>query len=346
MAPSRTFLGWRAVDVAEFDYVLPAERIAQHALDQRDAARLLVDRGPHQPPADRHVYDLPRLLEPGDVVVANRTRVRPARLAMRKPTGGAIEVLLLEQNADGTWRALVRGSRRVAAGTRLVSERGDDLSVELLDGPGAEQRLVRVHTARDVDDLLAVHGRVPLPPYITAELDDPDRYQTVFADMPGSVAAPTAGLHLTDHVIHQCTERGIEVELVELVVGLDTFRPMTVDKVEDHVMHGERYRIPERTWRRVRDAKRVVAIGTTTLRALESAALTGALEGRTELFVHRGFRFSVVDVLMTNFHLPRSTLLVLVDAFVGPRWRDLYQHALDNGYRFLSFGDAMLLARA
>jgi len=336
------------VDVAEFDYALPADRIAQQPLSRRDSARLLVDRGAGRPPVDTHVSDLPRLLRPGDVVVANRTRVRPARLALRKPTGGLVEVLLLEQHADDSWEALVRGSRGVAAGTRLrpVDDRGDDrFEVELLDEPGHDRRCVRVRTAGGLDDALARHGVVPLPPYITEELADAERYQTVFAHRAESAAAPTAGLHLTDRVLQRLAARGIDVAFVELVVGLDTFRPMSADKVEDHVMHGERYRVPDETWRRVQAAERVVAIGTTTLRALESAALTGELEGRTELFVHRGFPFAVVDVLMTNFHLPRSSLLVLIDAFVGPRWRDFYAHALENDYRFLSFGDAMLLDR-
>ena len=186
---------------------------------------------------------------------------------------------------------------------------------------------------------------MPLPPYITEPLDDPERYQTVFARRPGSAAAPTAGLHLTDAVLDRCRDRGIGVATVDLEVGLGTFAPIRADAVEDHVVHTERYAIPPATVAAVEVADRVVAVGTTVVRTLESWAATGATEGPTDLYVRRGHRFAKVDVLLTNFHVPRSSLLVLVDAFVGDRWRDLYATALDRGYRFLSFGDAMLLER-
>jgi S-adenosylmethionine:tRNA ribosyltransferase-isomerase len=193
--------------------------------------------------------------------------------------------------------------------------------------------------------VLEVHGELPLPPYISTPLADPARYQTVYADRAGSSAAPTAGLHLTPALLDAVRARGAQVEFVELVIGLDTFRPIQVDDLDDHPMHTERYRVPESTWAAAGEARRVVAVGTTVVRALESAAATGSLEGRTDLFLRRGSPFSVVDVLMTNFHLPRTTLLALIDAFVGPRWRDLYAEALAEGYRFLSFGDAMVLRR-
>jgi S-adenosylmethionine:tRNA ribosyltransferase-isomerase len=283
--------------------------------------------------------------------VVNTTRVLPARLQLRKQTGGAVEVLLLERTAAGPWEALVRPARRVRPGTRLVA--APDLTVVVGgDGPGDGTRLVELEVPAGVGelDVLDRHGAVPLPPYITAPLADPERYQTVFADRPGSVAAPTAGLHLTPAVLDLCRAAGARVEAVELVVGLGTFRPMEVDAVEDHHMHAERYRVPEATVAACDEARaaggRVVAVGTTTVRALESAALSGALEGRTELFIHRPWPWRLVDVLMTNFHLPRSSLLVLVDAFVGPRWRALYAEALRAGYRFLSFGDAMWLVRS
>ncbi len=186
---------------------------------------------------------------------------------------------------------------------------------------------------------------MPLPPYITTRLDRPERYQTVYARQPGSAAAPTAGLHLTPDVIGRLTGRGIAVHAVDLAVGLDTFQPISVADPLEHRMHSERYRVPEATWEACRPAGRVVAVGTTSVRALESAAATGELTGRTELFLHRGSAFHVVDVLLTNFHLPRTTLLMMIDAFVGPRWRRLYDTALAEGYRFLSFGDAMLLDR-
>jgi S-adenosylmethionine:tRNA ribosyltransferase-isomerase len=351
------------MDVADFAYELPEGSIAQTPIEPRDRARLLVDRGPGAAAEHRTVADLPSLVRPGDVVVANSTRVLPARLRLTKPTGGAVEVLLLERLPTGEWEALVRPGRRVAPGTELAV--GADLRVQF-GGPGPSDpgsgkrgsgegtRLVRLRTpdgdSADELALLARHGVVPLPPYITAPLADPERYQTVFADRPGSVAAPTAGLHLTRAVLDGCGAAGAHIEMLDLVVGLGTFRPISAMKVEDHHMHAERYRMSPGTMaaceRARADGGRVIAVGTTTVRALESAALSGQLEGRTELFIRRPWRWRVVDVLLTNFHLPRSSLLVLVDAFVGARWRDLYGAALAAGYRFLSFGDAMLLDRS
>jgi S-adenosylmethionine:tRNA ribosyltransferase-isomerase len=338
------------MDVADFAYALPEGSIAQTPIEPRDRARLLVDRGPAERPEHRTVADLPAFVRPGDVVVVNTTRVLPARLRLRKPTGGAVEVLLLERLPTGEWEALIRPSRRVATGTVLAA--GVDLSVCVGGpGPGEGTRLVELRTSGAADELAALdrHGVVPLPPYITNPLADPERYQTVFADRAGSVAAPTAGLHLTPAVLAGCRAGGARLEAVDLVVGMGTFRPIAACKVEDHHMHAERYRVPARTLAACEAARaaggRVVAVGTTTVRALESAALSGQLDGRTELFIHRPWRWRVVDALLTNFHLPRSSLLLLVDAFVGPRWRDLYDEALAAGYRFLSFGDAMLLDR-
>lgn len=328
-----------------FDYHLPAERVAQTPVEPRDAARLLVATDPGGALVHAQVRDLPGLLGPGDVVVVNNSRVIPARLSLYKSSGGRAEVLLLEpgraatpDGVDRLWRALVRPGRRLRAGTTLVTETGEPLvrvGERLGDG------------CREVE-LLAqpwAHGRVPLPPYIRRPLDDPDRYQTVYADRPGSVAAPTAGLHLTEAVLASCRERGVGLATVELLVGLDTFRPISVQDAADHVMHSERYRVPPETMEACRAARRVVAVGTTTVRALEAAGATGELEGRTSLFIRGDYPFSVVDVLLTNFHQPRSSLLLLVDAFCGPRWRSLYEVAIAEGYRFLSFGDAMLVAR-
>lgn len=332
----------RSMETASFDYELPPESVAQHPVEPRDGARLLVDRGPAEDPEHRIVRDLPQLVGPGDVVVLNSTRVLPARLHLRKPTGGAVEVLLLEERDDGTWEALVRPSRKVAPGTAF--EVGDDLTVVVGERLDDGRRAVEVHSG----DLLASldrHGEVPLPPYIEAVLEDPERYQTVYADRPGSVAAPTAGLHLTPAVLDGIRATGAQVATVDLVVGLGTFRPISAEHVEDHVMHRERYDVPAETLATCEAAERVVAIGTTTVRALESAARSGSRSGSTELFLTPGAEFLVVDALLTNFHLPRSSLLVLIEAFVGPRWRDLYATALEHGYRFLSFGDAMLLQR-
>ena len=339
--------------LSEFDYALADDRIAQTPIEPRDAARLLVDRG-SAPPEHRKVADLPELLRAGDLLILNETRVIPARLRLRRASGGAAEVLLLEARDARRlrWEALVRPGGRLRAGEALyglersgepdpadsgvvrIGERtpaGDTFEVELLG---------------DSDALLARHGEMPLPPYITTRLDDPDRYQTVYAHDPTSAAAPTAGLHFTPELFERLADRGVDTAMVELVVGLDTFQPITTDDPLDHQMHTERYRVPEATMAAARQAERVVAVGTTAVRALESAAATGDLAGRTDLFIHRGFDWQVVDVLMTNFHLPRTTLLMMIDAFIGPRWRDLYAAALASDYRFLSFGDAMLLDRA
>lgn len=334
------------MDTAQVDYDLPPDAIAQTPVEPRDAARLLVDEGARSAPSHRTVRDLPALVRPGDVVVVNTTRVRPARLHLTKPTGGAVEVLLLEP-CDGlsTWEALVRPSRRVPPGTRF--EVGGDLAVTVGEDLGEGRRRVRVDLAggADLDAVLARHGEVPLPPYITTPLADPERYQTTYAVEPGSVAAPTAGLHLTPAVLDGVRRAGGTVVPVELMVGLGTFRPIATAQVEDHHMHSERYRVPVATKEACDAAARVIAIGTTTVRALESAASTGEMEGRTDLFIHGDHPFAVVDALVTNFHQPRSSLLVLIEAFIGPRWRALYAEALAEGYRFLSFGDAMFLQR-
>lgn len=365
------------MDAADLDYLLPSAAIAQRPIEPRDAARLLVDRGPGRKPDHRIVADLAGLLDPGDVLVVNDTKVIPARLHLRKATGGAVEVLLLERHPEGWWEALVKPSRRVAAGTLLrpaVDASGGDITIEVgevLSDDG--RRRVTIHGGMDESpagngpgpdsaaglgqDLALLAGagigEVPLPPYIHEPLADPDRYQTVFAANPGSVAAPTAGLHLTEALLARCRARGVAVVQVELVVGLGTFRPITAERVEDHPMHAERYRIPPATQAvlaalgrrpdRSADQGKVVAVGTTVVRALESWAATGEVEGATSLFIHGAYPFALVDRLLTNFHVPRSSLLALVEALIGSRWRDLYEEALTEGYRFLSFGDAMLL---
>jgi len=326
----------------DIDYELPAEAIAQHPLQQRDSARLLVERGgvvDH-----RHVSDLPDLLEVGDLLVVNDTRVLPARLPLRRATGGAVEVLLLEELADGRWESLVRPSRKLPPGTEVTAP---GLRAIIEDDLGEGRRMVSLDPGdRPLLEVLSDAGLAPLPPYIHAHLDDPERYQTVFADRPVSAAAPTAGLHLTVDVLDRLRRKGVAVATVELAVGLDTFRPVQVDRLDDHVIHTERYLVPEATVAAIESAKRVVAVGTTSVRALETWAATSEREGRSSLFIRRPYQWRVVDLLLTNFHLPRSTLLCLVDAWVGPRWRDLYATALDEGYRFLSFGDAMLLEKS
>jgi S-adenosylmethionine:tRNA ribosyltransferase-isomerase len=335
----------RRVRVADFDYELPPERIAQTPIEPRDSARLLVDRGA-APPEHRFVRDLPELLREGDLLVLNETRVIPARLRLQRATGGAAEVLLLEpRGADRrVWEALVRPGGKLAAGEELFT---DDLPlVRMIErSPAGDTFWVELLGADDPLALLERHGEMPLPPYIGERLEDPDRYQTVFAREPGSAAAPTAGLHFTAELFERLAAAGVRTATVELVVGLDTFQPISTDDPLDHPMHTERYRVPPTTLDACREAGRVVAVGTTAVRALESAARTGALSGRTDLFIHRGFDWQLVDLMLTNFHLPKTTLLMMIDAFIGPRWRDLYETALAGDYRFLSFGDAMLIDR-
>ena len=329
----------------EFDYHLPDERIAQSPVEPRDSARLLVDRG-SAAPDHRRVRDLVDLLGEGDLLVVNDTRVIPARLRLQRDSGGAAELLLLDP-LDGerrTWECLARPARKMHPGEVLYrggvavarvigrSPAGDTMHVELL-GEG------------DAIAVLQEHGEMPLPPYITARDAPDERYQTVYANEPASSAAPTAGLHFTPTLLEALIAKGVRMERVELVVGLDTFKPVSVDDPREHQIHSERYRVPDHVLDACRAARRTVAVGTTSVRALESAAAFGALSGRTRLFIHRPFDWQVVDLMMTNFHLPRTTLLLMIDAFVGQRWRRLYDAALDEGYRFLSFGDAMLLDR-
>ena len=307
----------------ELDYDLPPELIAQHPADRRDASRLLVYDRATGAVRHRTFADLPDELA-GELVVVNDTKVVPARLHLQRETGGAAEVLLLEPLGDGVWEALARPSRRLRAGERLGP-------VELLESLG-EGRW-RVHLDGEPD------GEPPLPPYIHEPLAEPGRYQTVYAADPGSAAAPTAGLHFTPELLAQ-----LDVERVTLHVGLDTFRPLAVAELEQHELHGERYRVAPEAWARIEAAERVLAVGTTTVRVLETIAREGRLEGRTSLYVLPGFEFRRVDALLTNFHLPRSTLLALVMAFAGvDAVRDLYRIAIDEQYRFYSFGDAMLI---
>ncbi len=345
------------METAAFDYELPESAIAQHPLEERDSARLLVDNGIGFAPSNHIVRDLPELLEPGDLLVLNTTRVLPARLALRKETGAAVEVLLLERLDGGSlsdsgssrWEALVRPGRKLPPGTVVRPVEGEGLEVVIEEDLGDGRRAVTIDVDGPLLDVLEQFGVMPLPPYITEVLAEQERYQTVFSKRPASAAAPTAGLHLTPEVLSRCADRGIERADVELVVGLGTFRPIATDRIEDHVMHGEYFRVSQDTLvacaRTKANGGRVVAVGTTAVRALESAAAFGLNEGRTELFIHGDYEFAVVDRLMTNFHLPKSSLIVMIDAFIGPHWRELYAEALRDGYRFLSFGDAMLLTR-
>jgi S-adenosylmethionine:tRNA ribosyltransferase-isomerase len=308
------------MDLSELDYELPPELIAQHPAERRDASRLLVYERATGSVRHRTFAELPQELQ-GELVVLNDTRVVPARIPIEAPRG---EVLLLERLRDGTWEALARPTRRLHAGTRYGP-------VELLEHLGEGRWRLRL------DGEPA--GETPLPPYIREPLRDPSRYQTVYAREAGSAAAPTAGLHFTPELLAE-----LEPVSVTVHVGLDTFRPVTEQRLEEHRIHGERYEVEPAAWQRIRSADRVLAVGTTTVRVLETLARGGPLAGRTELFVTPGFEFRRVDALLTNFHLPRSTLLALVMAFAGvEETRNLYRLAVEERYRFYSFGDAMLL---
>jgi len=333
------------VNLSDIDYELPEKLIAQHPVEPRDSARLLVATGADQV-EHKHMTDFVDMLEPGDVMVVNDTRVLPARLSLHRKTGGAAEVLLLEQRSSDfrLWEALVKpasklkpdevleyfGKRVVRVGPR--TEAGDTFVVEILDENPME--------------LLQRIGSMPLPPYIRSSLTDLERYQTIYARRMASAAAPTAGLHFTPELMAKIVAKGVTVETVELVVGLDTFKPISADNPLDHLIHSEFYSVDQRVMDVCRDAKRVIAIGTTATRALESVAASGQLSGRTSLFITPGFQWKVVDMMLTNFHLPKTSLLLMIESFIGPRWRDIYAEAISEQYRFLSFGDAMLLARS
>ena len=326
--------------VSEFDYELPAELIAQHPAPQRSASRLL-----HLEPGGRlhdlAFNDLPQLVDERDTLVLNDTRVIKARLFGRKPSGGQVEVLVERIVAPRIALALMRAGHAPKAGTEVLI--GDvQASVESREG-----ELYRVRFSEDVERVLERHGSVPLPPYITHPPggEDLERYQTVYAARPGAVAAPTAGLHFDEQMLDRLRSRGARIATLTLHVGFGTFQPVRTDSVEAHRMHRERYSVPDDTLQAIA-GRRVLAIGTTSLRALEAAATTGETSGETDLFIYPGYEFQVVDRLLTNFHLPKSTLLMLACAFAG---RDhilrAYQHAVEQRYRFFSYGDAMLIER-
>jgi S-adenosylmethionine:tRNA ribosyltransferase-isomerase len=336
------------VEVPEYD--LPERAIAQQPAEPRDSARLLDATDPSGRVIHRSVRDLPEILRPGDALVVNNSRVMPARLRLCKPTGGEAEVLLLgpDPGHDRVWTALVRPARRLPAGTTLHATPDGEALIEVgkrVDPDSDDDGRRFVTVLGDQTEIVERAGTIALPPYIHEDLADPDRYQTVYADQPGSVAAPTAGLHFTTELLERCREKGASVVAVDLAVGLATFKPIATQDADAHVMHSERYRVPEQTMRTCREAQRVVAIGTTTVRALETVAVTGELDGESRLYIRGDFHFRVVDVLLTNFHMPRSSLLLLIESFCGPRWRDLYAEALRTGYRFLSFGDAMIVGK-
>ena len=335
----------------DFNYELPPEQIAQTPANPRDASGLLVlDR---QTGETRHAIfrQLPDFLRPGDMLVLNETRVIPARIFARKlPTGGRVEILLLHQEDELTWECLV-GGKGLIAGRRLQLEAGPAAQVlQVLEGP---RRLLKFEQA--LEPYLAESGHMPLPPYIHTPLTDPERYQTVYARRPGSAAAPTAGLHFTPGLLDRIRESGVVLTTVTLHVGLDTFAPVAEDLPEEHKIHTEWCQLSPQTAEIINQAHRqggrIIAVGTTSVRTLETAArlappgeLVAAFSGPTDLFILPGYTFRVVDAMITNFHLPRSTLIMLVSAFAGrEKIMDTYKLAIQSGYRFYSFGDAMLI---
>ncbi|MEO8662113.1 MAG: tRNA preQ1(34) S-adenosylmethionine ribosyltransferase-isomerase QueA [Bryobacteraceae bacterium] len=335
--------------VSEFDYHLPAESIAQEPLADRSASRMLVVHREEGRWEDRAFRDLPDFLRPGDCLALNDSKVFPARLyGQRVGTGGAVEVFLLRPEAEDnkTWTALVRPGRRMRTGERV---RFADVEAEIVGRGEFGERTLRFDIDGDIYEWLNGAGHVPLPPYIhrSDRADDISRYQTVYARAVGSVAAPTAGLHFTPQVLDHCREAGADVARVTLHVGLGTFQPLHTENVEDVKLHSERFEIPEESAAKLRAAARIVAVGTTSVRTIETAMRTGGMRaccGETELFVYPGFDFRAIGAMVTNFHLPQSSLLMLVCAFGGKDLvLDAYRHAVAAGYRFYSYGDCMLV---
>lgn len=340
-----------------YDYELPQALIAQNPVVPRDSSRLLTV---HSDSVQHHIFhELPNLLQPGDLLVMNNTRVIPARLYGRKSTGAEIEVLLLEQQQHNCWLALVKPGKRFKAGTKLIFEAHNSDSPSILTAtvletdPATGGRLLEFDVPEGMSllQLLDVFGTVPLPPYITTSDAQNEQYQTVYAEQPGAIAAPTAGLHFTPQVLERLRDRGINQAFITLHVGLGTFRPLEVEDVTTHKMHEEWIEVPSSTVEMIQTTKasggRIIAVGTTVTRALEGAAQSGDLQpfcGKTDLFIYPGYQWRVVEGLITNFHLPRSSLLMLVSALIGrQRLLSIYQEAIASQYRFYSFGDAMLI---
>ena len=340
----------RTFTTSDFDFALPPELIAQHPAPERSGSRLLDGSG--AAPVDRTFRDLPPLLREGDLLVFNDTQVVKARLFGEKPSGGKLELLIERVLPDGTVAAHMKVSKKPRAGTVLRMAGG--FEAELLGRwPEPQGPLFHLRLSGDAYALMAAHGHVPLPPYVTHAdtAEDESRYQTVFAKNPGAVAAPTAALHFDDALLAAIDARGARRACVTLHVGAGTFQPVKTESLADHVMHRERYHVPPETVQAIADCRarggRVVAVGTTSVRTLESWAASGEPSGDTGIFITPGFGFKVVDALITNFHLPRSTLMMLVSAFAGyERVMALYAHAVQQRYRFFSYGDAMWLLRS
>ena len=339
------------MNISDFDYFLPEKQIAQVPADPRDSSRMMVLSPKTQTIEHRHFYQLDEYLMDGDVLIFNDTRVIPARLiGVRQPTGGKVEVFLLRQLERDRWEVLVKPGKKMRVGSVIAF--GHELSCEVLAHTDFGGRIVKFSYEGIFEEILDRLGTMPLPPYIHETLEDPERYQTIYSREKGSAAAPTAGLHFTESLMDRLRKKGVHLGFVTLHVGLGTFRPVQVDEIEDHVMHSEFYSIPTETADLIRMAKqegrRVVAVGTTSIRTLESAAvdhgMIEAKQGWTNIFIYPGYQFKIVDAVITNFHLPKSTLIMLVSAFAGREFTlQAYQTAVEENYRFFSFGDAMLI---
>ena len=336
---------------SDFAFELPEELIAQTPIDRRDSSRLMLLNKTTGEINHHHFYDLPGFLKPGDCLVLNDSRVIPARLFGRRETGGAVEVVLLKDKGAGVWECLTRPGRKTKTGTRLLFGEGE-LGARIIKEVEGGNRLIRFEYKGIFLEVLERLGKMPLPPYIHEELEDSERYQTVYSRVVGSAAAPTAGLHFTQELLQKIAERGVRIAYVTLHVGLGTFRPVKAEEIEDHEMHAEYCVIPEETAQVVTETKknsgRIVAVGTTSCRTLESRAEEdGTLKeyaGWTNIFIYPGYRFKCIDALITNFHLPESTLIMLVSALAGrENVLAAYEKAIEERYRFFSFGDAMLI---
>jgi S-adenosylmethionine:tRNA ribosyltransferase-isomerase len=333
--------------LSEFNYVLPEEMIAQEPLRERDQSRLLIVNKQDGKLEHRRFFEILDFLRDDDLMVFNDTRVTATRLFGQKESGGKVEALLITRISHGLWEAMVKPGRRVQVGASLLFDGG--LMAEVVDRTEQGGRILRFRADKDPEELIEAAGQVPLPPYIHKRLDNPDRYQTIYAAADGSAAAPTAGLHFTAAILEKIANRGIHTVFVTLHVGIATFRPVRVENIDDHEMHTEVYDISEAAADAINSAKgRIVCVGTTTARCLESAAVAPRTVksggGQTRLFIKPGYKFKIVEALITNFHIPKSTLLVLVSAFAGiDNIKQAYEEALRERYRFLSFGDAMFL---
>ncbi len=335
----------------DFDYFLPEERIAQVPLEQRDMSRLMVLDRKNKTIAHRSFRDVLEYLKPGDVLVINDTRVVPARLYGNRRSGAKIETLFLRNLGDDTWECLVKPGNKVPVGDVIVFADGQ-MTGTVIDKTPSGGRVIRFETSRTVDEIVEEFGEMPLPHYIKHKLDDPERYQTVYNEHKGSVAAPTAGLHFTPELLSEIEQMGVKIARLTLHVGLGTFRPVKVENVEEHVMHSEYYIVSKECADTVNEARRnggrVIAVGTTVVRTLETVAVPGEdfeeCSGWTDIFIYPGYEFKAVDCMITNFHLPKSTLLMLVSAFADREFiLDAYKKAVEEEYRFFSFGDSMLI---